>query len=648
MHTGGCGCCDCGDPEAWRQEVRCAFHHPDVPYPSTNSSSPTGLSGPSQSSDSAFQCIPSELQLLIRERITEALRFATFALDQFPRQTTPPRDPRSVARIATSCKRDDDSDSGMNGPWSVILWNDEKHTYQEVIETLMSSVRCSHERALEYAISVDTYGMAVVASSTDSSKVWDIARRIGQTKLGVTVCTTEDVIIMECVGYILDWLQDLCKARMVNDELFLCRMAAEVLLDNGPTSDKRGENVPPLQQLLIEEDKLWKKARSTLRGILMALLIAGQDIKLRLSSAYADVYPEIISAYLLTDREPDNSVTQFSVQLFSAPSVAIHLATQGFLIRVVQLLYAFFTQQERERHGAAIDVPSRRVLAIPPESASGPIDPESPMFKHKKYYFLFQDLQHLLFHTSVQQFVLKHEDNFLPTVLDFLELFSGMNSQVRASTTHVEYENDSWVAAFNLTIHLSKLAKTVGKAFHQPCDDRESRRLFVDAIFHRTLLFLKEQLPIEDTDMRSVLLRTVPFNGKQWHVIDFQVSQQPVSFHHPIHLMYAEMLKNLGAWSPRSIGSATDGLHRSYTSMLASLNDDENNVALRIIDEVVRGACLDCVLRFRYSAQTDPPSLQCLPFSLKSGQASGSVTALVCALNTCITESTLYAKRPSI
>lgn len=575
MHTGGCGCCDCGDPEAWRQDVRCAFHHPEVPYPSTISTAQSTTSSIQSSSRSAptVQTIPTELQTLIRDRISEAAAFTIYALAQFPRETTPPKDARAISKTVPKCRwnEDGDNETSSSGPWSVILWNDEKHTYQEVIETLMSGVRCSHERALGYAVSVDNYGSAIVASSTDSSKIWDVARKIGQVKLGVTVCATEDAVVLDCVGYILDWLLDMCKTRIAGDETYLCRMVAEVLLENNR-----------IQNLLLDEDKLWKKARSTIRGILMALLVAGQDIKLQLSTAYAAVYPSIISAYLLTDREPDNSVTQFSVQLFSAPSVATHLAKQGFLVTVVDLLYAFFTQQEAPAtHG-------QRRLHIPPEPVGGPIDPESPMFKHKKYYFLFQDLQHLLFHANVQQYVMRDED-FFNTVLNFFELFDGMNPQVRASTTHVEYETDSWVAAFNLTIHLSKMAKNVGKAFQLPCTDRESRQHYLAALYHRLLVFLKEQLPFDDENMRHVQLHPIPFNGKKWHVVDFQVSQQAVSFHHPIHLLYAEMLKNIDAWSPKAVENATGGVHKSYTSMLATLNDEDNHVALRITDEVVRG-----------------------------------------------------------
>lgn len=573
MHSGGCGCCDCGDPEAWRQDVRCAFHHPDVPYPSNVGTSLSNTPPSPPKPGLSVQSIPTELQTMIRDRITEAAAFTNYALSHFPRETTPPKDPRTISKTYPKCRwnEDDEHESSFSGPWSVILWNDEKHTYQEVIETLMSAVRCSSERALAYAVSVDNYGSAIVASSTDSTKVWEIARKIGQVKLGVTVCAAEDVVVMESIGYILDWLLDICKVRIAGDETFLCRMVAEVLLDNAR-----------IQNLLLDEDKLWKKARSTIRGILMALLVAGQDIKLQLSTAYAAVYPSIISSYLLTDREPDNSVTQFSVQLLSAPSVATHLANQGFLVTVVDLLYAFFTQQE------ATNSQGTRTLLVPPEPIGGPIDPESPLFKHKKYYFLFQDLQHLLFHATVQQYVMK-DDHFFSSVLNFFELFDGMNPQVRASTTHVEYETDSWVAAFNLTIHLSKMAKNVGKAFQLPCIDRESRQHYLGAVYHRLLIFLKEQLPFEDDQMRHVASRTIPFNGKKWHVVDFQVSQQAVSFHHPVHLLYAEMLKNIEAWSPKAVENATGGVHKSYTSMLTTLNDDDNNVTLRIIDEVVRG-----------------------------------------------------------
>ena len=42
------------------------------------------------------------------------------------------------------------------GPWKVILWDDDEHTYDYVIEMLMEVCQMSMEKAFTHAIEVDT------------------------------------------------------------------------------------------------------------------------------------------------------------------------------------------------------------------------------------------------------------------------------------------------------------------------------------------------------------------------------------------------------------------------------------------------------------------------------------------------------------
>jgi ATP-dependent Clp protease adaptor protein ClpS len=48
------------------------------------------------------------------------------------------------------------------GPWKVILWDDDEHTYDYVIEMLVEICSMSIEKAFQHAIEVDTEKKTIV------------------------------------------------------------------------------------------------------------------------------------------------------------------------------------------------------------------------------------------------------------------------------------------------------------------------------------------------------------------------------------------------------------------------------------------------------------------------------------------------------
>lgn len=661
MHAGGCGCCDCGDHEAWRREIDCAYHHPDTPYPAELLASTSGSPTERESAPASAQpkAIPAELQHLLRQHIEEAVSLILRAAAHFPRDTTAPSAPRVIGGTQHTCplpRATPEEGSPSHGPWSVILWNDEKHTYDQVIDQLVSSTRCSRSQARASAVRVDSYGLEVVATSTDTTRLWKVAHIISRIDLGVTVCTSQDAIVLYAVGYLLDWLGDLAKVKVGGDETFMGRLIAQILVQDGR-----------LATLLTHEDKLWKRARTALRHLLMSLLVVGHDVKLELGRQYAAVYPSLVSAYLLNDREPENSITLFSVQLFSAPSIATELVTKhNFLSTVVKVLYSFFTQQHYPAGGVSDPEASvQKYIQYPPSANHPPVDPDSSSFKHKRYVAVFQELNHLLSHAGVRAHVVSQTDDTLTWILEFLQLFAEMNPHVRASAVHVEYETDSWVSAFNLNIQLAKLARLAGAAFNPSAPlksvagigSSSAAALVPPASFAAAIAQMVQKMAAlapgaTEEETSSQILHNVNFAGKKWQVVSYRVSEEPVSFHHPIHLIYSELLKNLDAWTDDSIASATNARYPSFAALVTQQDTRGSVVYLRIVDEVVRGELPDT----RYSCQNvdqvlSPPfstaPTQSWPCLLRSELASGFATASAFALRDCTIANTTCEKTHS-
>ncbi|MDZ4724717.1 MAG: ATP-dependent Clp protease adaptor ClpS [Leptospira sp.] len=53
---------------------------------------------------------------------------------------------------------------GFSGPWRVVLWDDDHHTYDYVIEMLIDVCQMSLEKAFKHAIEVDTLKRTTVFS----------------------------------------------------------------------------------------------------------------------------------------------------------------------------------------------------------------------------------------------------------------------------------------------------------------------------------------------------------------------------------------------------------------------------------------------------------------------------------------------------
>ncbi len=54
----------------------------------------------------------------------------------------------------------------ISGPWIVILYNDEEHTYDDVILILQKATGCSVEKGFAIALEVDTKGRAICYSGS--------------------------------------------------------------------------------------------------------------------------------------------------------------------------------------------------------------------------------------------------------------------------------------------------------------------------------------------------------------------------------------------------------------------------------------------------------------------------------------------------
>ncbi|GAA6011286.1 hypothetical protein JCM11491_006784 [Sporobolomyces phaffii] len=608
-HSGvGAGCCDCGDPEAWKphRQERCKLHGVH-----------TTTKGKGKERQSDHDRHLDELNDALRRDVADLVRSVLdWSLERFERSpqdvvaptsvhdfAVPPSGPpppapappppassttvgaprlQSATIPSSSSVSPPVAAARSRGPFAVVLWNDEKHSFPQVIDIVSRATGCSRAAAAQVAQRVDTVGRDVVLVTPTATEALRVASTIHSIDLGVDVRDAHHAFDEAVAGEVVKWIKDLLHVRVAQEANALRDVVAEVWTERD--RDRGGES--RFMRFARVEERLWKEVRKNVQEICVGLMSVTPELKARLSIQYASIYPHLCNSYLLTDREPEHSLIFLSVQIFTVPSICLTLVSPpyNFLTTVLDILFAFFTEQtdpprppplpspledslSAAAAAAAAARPKPRRLVLPPNPHVRSVDPESgASFKQKRYFQLFSDLGHLVSSRGVQDFVVA-TPNVLDHVVAFLALFEGMNPVVRAVGTHVEYESDSWVSAFNVTIQLGKLCRAFGDAFRVAAGPDPA------PLAGALQTVLAKMHDTDDGSSRN--LHTVRLGGagggREYGSVAFDVSTSKNSFHHPLAWLWAEMAKNVQRLDPERLRDACRDERGSVESFLIAM-----------------------------------------------------------------------------
>ncbi|KAI9727261.1 MAG: hypothetical protein M1828_006880 [Chrysothrix sp. TS-e1954] len=233
--SGSGGCCDCGDEEAWVRTVPCSIHSPRTEDGPTSQSKGKGkLPGVE---------LPQELKNSIRSTIATALDYICDVFSCAPDHIRLPPKERSSTLLQN------EEFSRLQGPWyyrtndtdrpevgerceefALVLWNDEKHTVDEVVDQLSKACRIRKKSAELMAAEVDKRGRCVVEYLKDPEQLLHRARILEQIKITVTVRSSRDVVREEMCGTIVEWLRDIAGCTCgPDDSILLETICAEML-----------------------------------------------------------------------------------------------------------------------------------------------------------------------------------------------------------------------------------------------------------------------------------------------------------------------------------------------------------------------------------------------------------------------------------
>ncbi|KAJ7725312.1 hypothetical protein B0H16DRAFT_1384303 [Mycena metata] len=527
------GCCDCGDEEAWRHPINCPFHPPapQVDPPKTYYR-PIPDDIPPVANYANRATVAPELRESMARTIACALDFILDTLDLSP-------DEPSVPPNEADLRLQPSGDPLLKDHYCIVLWNDDKHSYEE-LSTLLADLTSIHpDEAALLVRRLDEDGRVVVSSGTDAVRLLDIAHALSQIDLGVTVRRGHDTFREHIVGVITEWLLDLTRARLGLDTLVLREILARELLAPARTKLIHHGEIPNrtrIDCLFLDHTKLWKRPRLALKETYAAILSISREHKLAVAGHFANVYHRVVDAYLLVDREAETSIKYFALQLFTVPSASGHVARNHHLVaRILALISAFFTNQIVDRH-----------IVYPPHPL-GRLDVDAFPFKSKRFMPVFSDLRYLA-HTAPVQALIASGREYILQFVKTCSLFMCLNPNKRAAQAHVEYETDAWISVFNVTLSLSRVIKVYGEAFAKATPSQLIGAMGV--VMHQVMVVCtmsaEPDTRLDPTKFTPPEFQVVRFGSRRYDIVKFDVLEGWVSFHHALHWLLAELFKHVG------------------------------------------------------------------------------------------------------
>ncbi|KAF7875301.1 hypothetical protein EAF04_002473 [Stromatinia cepivora] len=220
VSLGNSGCCDCGDPEAWRLPVHCSIHTAYGPGEGEDKGKAAGL--------------PEELVESIRMTIGRAFDYICDVISCSPEQL---RLPKSKESIQLDERRSRLTSSYYNGDivedpceYALLLWNDEKHTVNEVRDQVARACKVTNAEGMQRAHETDDIGRSVIKYSADIDQLLWVSRVVEQIKVTVTIRSARDTFREQMCGTMIEWLSDISGCSVGPDHNILRQVVCEEML----------------------------------------------------------------------------------------------------------------------------------------------------------------------------------------------------------------------------------------------------------------------------------------------------------------------------------------------------------------------------------------------------------------------------------
>ncbi|KAJ3304518.1 hypothetical protein HDV03_002727 [Kappamyces sp. JEL0829] len=577
-------CIDCGLDSTCVMCMRCFkasqhhTHNTNLHYSQGTCSIHCNVPGDKLESGSDAQPLPEPVLASIRNVITLVLEFIIDTLKDVPKPVIA-SSIESVAAVPSYYQQD----SGLALEYSVVLWNDESHSFSEVIDQLQESIEeCSDEEARLYAERVDAYGRDIVYSGPPSnySRLVGIGRKIAAIGLVTSIQASAHILREDLAIALLEWLgklPSLMAGQKMHNNVLMQSVEAQTRkllveeLQAAPVSfqDQRPSLSvwePRIESradfLLIWGGKLWKSPKKILKEFMIGtLIIQSEESKRYLGMRYATHYLEIARQYLLDtegQKSYELSILSLSVQTFTVPTTARVLVKETNILAAIMLLLKAIYMQENYPDQVKLTDDFYGGIQI----ASVTPGPKFALFECKqtvgafKNAMFYSDYSYLIDAASfsLEPFL---NPQSLASTLDLLLFLQGMHLQKRAITTHVEYESENWFSPLTVSLSVLKALHSLSQGYYMLSKRDPSQILQLIDCVHALLLewSLSDHwesisrarlesgstiVPVADGFHTLTLYGALP-----QRIPDRRVGFHSLSIYHPLHWLLSYLLAEL-------------------------------------------------------------------------------------------------------
>lgn len=220
ISPGNSGCCDCGDVEAWKTPVFCTIHS-------------QWEHEQGKGKERAPPQLPDELLASIRMTIGRVIDYLCDVISCSPEQLRQTKTEESIRLDEVHSRLNSTYHGGDVEPaseYAIILWNDEKHTVQEVRDQVSRACNMTARDGMQKAYETDTTGRSILTYSDDVANLLLRASILEQIRVTVTIRSSRDTFREQMCGTIIEWLKDISGCSVGEDHSVLRTIVCEEML----------------------------------------------------------------------------------------------------------------------------------------------------------------------------------------------------------------------------------------------------------------------------------------------------------------------------------------------------------------------------------------------------------------------------------
>lgn len=554
------GICDCGDPEAWTQELHCKAEI------NTERHSKKEL----------------EFDPELGNRLEEIYSILlNYVLEIFSHQTqTLPVVRNSLLKLsetellktlknAYQVSKDvfdlSDLDELDSKQFSLVFWNDEFHNFDEARSGIRSAANVTQDMAIPYANTIDRVGRCQVKTE---KKIEDLLKGLSNTMVSnftASIISTDELRMQNLCEVIFRWFSNsinlpnsrfqsiarmsfckaLCKtyqSSIASPYFDLSTNTYELysgLLFNGrlpsPTDPLNKnhadlltmENATVLQYLLYFDIRYWKRLRKSIREILIPILVSDLTYKRIASKQIIEIYPLLIKNLALLDREPHlNMLTEIATQFYTCPTNSTDIVNDS-LSNVLKPIYEILKPLVKTTNSDSAFIFPKKVDDL-------------SQSKRNSIKRSLQDLQYIFDKATTLEPLYKDENLFFE-LIEIIGIFERCSKLKRKSGAHIESESFEFVSYLNIWYSLIRIITIITDISKVHSIDNE---LLIAPIKNLIHVIIRNH-PIK---LKSV---------KNYDILDFQVATGLESMINP-QLTLLSRLISLYASSTKSIKNIID------------------------------------------------------------------------------------------